>query len=75
MLRHLWPVTLLEVFYVYLGQDVAGLVVAVLEEQVRFHVLLLKKGDSCAVFRGLDALVPLFVDGGVLQGLGDSSGR
>ena len=41
VLGHLWLVALLEVFDVDLAQDVARLVVAVLEEQMRFHVLLL----------------------------------
>ena len=41
VLGHLWLVALLEVFDVDLAQDVARLVVAVLEQQMRFHVLLL----------------------------------
>ena len=75
MLCHLRLVALLEVFYVYLGQDVSRLVVAVFEEEVRLHVLLLEESHSCAVLRGLDAFIPLLVDGGVLQGLGDPPGR
>lgn len=75
MLGHLGFVTFFEVFDVDLAQDVSGFVVAVFKQEVGFHVFLLKEGHGCAVFWGLDALVPLLVNRGVLQSLRDSSGR
>lgn len=75
MLGHLWFVTFFEVFDVYLAQDVAGFVVAVLKEEMGFHVLLLEESNGCAVFWGLDTLIPLLINGGVLQSLRHSPRR
>ncbi len=73
LLRHLCLVALLKVLDVDLAENIADLVVGVLEQQVSLHVLLLQQSQACLVFSCFHALVPFLLDTSLFQCFWDSS--